>query len=195
MHIAHVILLRRLLLLSFSFAASVLAPASDADASVSFALSIDELARASTSVARIVPLGAESTWEDGRIVTLTRVRVEDPIGGRAAAGEVLRVRTLGGIVENVGQSVEGEPRFVVGAPSIVFLSERAGRAHVTGRAQGQLAIVRTAEGREVVRSTPPGALVAGRTPLAGPLPSTLAGRGIDEARAAVSAAFRRRHAH
>lgn len=181
-------LLRRSLLL-FAFAAVV--SSTTAAASVSVALSLDDLARTSTTVARVTPLDLSSRWEDGRIVTYVRVRVDDAIAGSAVPGSELRVRTLGGIVDGVGQAVEGEARFTAGKPSMVFLTERGGQTVVSGRAQGQLAIVRGADGREIVRAVPSGTLVV-RTP--GRLPAALEGRDASDARAVIVRAWEATHA-
>jgi hypothetical protein len=156
-------------------------------ASVSVALSLDDLARSSTSVARVSPLDGTSRWEGSRIVTYTRVRVDDPIGGSTERGAIVRVRTLGGVVDGVGQSVQGEARLRPGTSSIVFLGARGDHAVVVGRAQGQLSIARAAEGREIVRTVPVGALVV-RTARA--LPSVLDGRSVEDARAEIARAWR-----
>jgi MYXO-CTERM domain-containing protein len=114
--------------------------ARDAHASVSVAAFFDELVRQSSAVAAVTPVAQLTQWEDGRIITYTRMRVD-----AAVAGELPQeawVRTLGGAVEKLGQIVEGEPSFVVGQPSLVFLRQRAGGAfEVTARAQGQFPIV------------------------------------------------------
>ena len=184
---------------------SVAAPASDA--SVSIALTIDDVARASVLVARVVPKEQTSTWEDGRIVTTTRLGVESVLAGAGAAGTEVRVRTLGGIVGDIGQRVEGEARFTPGVPSIVFLAKEghgrddaAARFVVTGRAQGQLVVTRDAGGRDVVRVLGTGRLVERRqrvplVPSAGaPLVTTLDGRSPDEATREVVLAWGRTHA-
>jgi len=125
----------------------------DARGSVALALSIDELARAASSVARVTPLGATTAWEDGRIVTSTRVRVEAVVaGGAVRVGEELTVKTRGGVVGDVGQSVEGEAQLASSAPSLLFLAPRADRTYtVAGRAQGQPRATLDGAGREAVR--------------------------------------------
>src|SRR4051812_26591915 len=81
----------------------------EAQASVAIAASLEDLARASSVIAKVTPLERMSAWENGRIVTTTRVRVDDVVAG-AVAGNAreLRVRTLGGRVDKIGQLVEGE---------------------------------------------------------------------------------------
>jgi len=186
-------------------ASSVAAPASDA--SVSVALTVDDVARASVLVARVVPQAQTSRWEDGRIVTTTRLGVESVLAGAGVAGSEVRVRTLGGVVGDVGQRVEGEARFTAGAPSIVFLAkdvqgreDAAARFVVAGRAQGQLVVARDADGRDVVRVVGTGGLVERRQrvplapPATAPLVTTLDGRSADDATREVVLAWGRTHA-
>jgi hypothetical protein len=142
-----------------------LAATTSADASVSVALSIDDVARASVLVARVVPIEQTSAWEDGRIVTSTRLRVERVVAGTDGVTSEVRVRTLGGIIDNVGQTVEGEARFAPNVASIVFLGHRDGDVApsapfiVAGRAQGQLVVSKDARNHEIVRVAGTGALV------------------------------------
>ena len=133
-------------------------------ASVAIAASLEDLARASSAIARVTALDRESTWEDGRIVTYTRIRVDAVIAGSTpAAARELRVRTLGGTVGNIGQIVEGEAQLAPSESSIVFLKERSSTtgptAIIVGRAQGQLLVRRDVHGREVVRVGAVGELV------------------------------------
>jgi MYXO-CTERM domain-containing protein len=111
----------------------------EASASVSVAAAFEDLVRQSTAVAAVTPVERQVQWEGGRIVTYTRVRVDSAVAGELP--QDVWVRTLGGEIGKVGQIVEGEPSFVVGQPSLVFLRARARGFEVTARAQGQFAIV------------------------------------------------------
>jgi hypothetical protein len=115
----------------------------EASASVSVAAVFDDLVRQSTAIAAVTPVERQVQWEDGRIVTYTRVRVDSAIAGELP--QDVWVRTLGGEIGRVGQIVEGEPSFSVGQPSLVFLRARARGFEVTARAQGQFAIVAGAD--------------------------------------------------
>ena len=142
----------------------------EASASVAIAASLEELARASTVIARVTPVDRSSAWEDGRIVTTTRVRVDEIVAGSVASGtgpRELRVRTLGGRVDKIGQIVEGEASFASPESSIVFLTALSGPLVepafvVAGRAQGQLLVKRDVHGREIVRVGAVGELVERR---------------------------------
>src|SRR5688572_15386468 len=79
----------------------------DAGASTSIALSVKELATTSDAIVRVTQLERSSAWEDGRIVTTSKVHVDRVIAG-ASPGADITIRTLGGVVGEIGQYVEGE---------------------------------------------------------------------------------------
>lgn len=137
----------------------------EAQASVAIAASLEDVARTSSVIARVTALDRESRWEEGRIVTYSRVRVDDVIAGATPSGaRELRIRTLGGRVGNIGQLVEGEAALAPSERSIVFLAVRSGERPsdvvVVGRAQGQLLIRRDLHGHEIVRIGAAGEIVA-----------------------------------
>jgi hypothetical protein len=122
-------------LLPAVFLAALLATPS-ARATLSRAVSLDELSHASTTAAIVLPLQRRSEWHNKRIVTLTRVRVERIVAGQSVTSEI-EIRTFGGVVGEIGQTVSGEADLVVGQRSLLFLRELgAGSALVTARAQG-----------------------------------------------------------
>lgn len=111
-----------------------------AEASVSIAVLFDPLVAASDVVAVVVPVETSSVWEEGRIYTYTRVKVESAVGGEVGADAWIRTR--GGVVGKVGQLVDGEAVFVKDKPSLVFLRKGAtGTFDVNARAQGQFPVV------------------------------------------------------
>jgi hypothetical protein len=190
----------------FAFSIIVMSAASSTDASVSYALSLDDVARESALVVRIMPVDQTTAWEDGRIVTTTNARIESFLAGTpSTSSSNLRIRTLGGVVGDVGQRVEGEAHFVVGTPSIVFLMAKTGenRFFVSGRAQGQLVIVNEGAGAaaadEVVRIRGTDTLLTRsvRVPLApvkGTLVVSLEGKRASEVIAEVTKAWELTHA-
>src|SRR4051812_18654164 len=95
----------------------------EANASLAGAASLEDLPRSSSGIARVTAEGSESAWEDGRIVTYSRVRVDSVIAGRAPGdARALRIRTRGGRVGDIGQIVEGEAVFSPAESSLVFLT-------------------------------------------------------------------------
>ena len=88
----------------------------------------------------MTPLEQYSAWEDRRIYTFTRVRVDEGIAGDLGTGAEAWVVTRGGVVGDVGQHVDGEAVLHVGEPSLLFLRPDAkspGLYIVTVRGQGQ----------------------------------------------------------
>lgn len=148
---------RRALILAGAGALSTVLPRG-ARASVARALSLPELVRQSTRVMLATPLQAESRWETvgraRRIVTYTRLRVDEPFHGDGEASEVL-VRTLGGRVGNVGQIVHGEAMLTPGELAVVFLGPAPdGALAVAGMSQGHYPVRRDQKGAQRLAPSP-----------------------------------------
>jgi hypothetical protein len=133
---------------------------SDAEASVSIAVSFEALVKDADAVAIITPEESRSLWEDGRIYTYTRVKIEQGVAGEL--GGDTWVRTMGGVVGKVGQLVDGEPVFTTGKSSLVFFHRLKATStyEVSARAQGQYPVVRddVKNVRRVIRSGNAGVL-------------------------------------
>jgi hypothetical protein len=114
-----------------------------ASASVSIAVGFDALVKDADAVAIVVAQDAKSVWEDGRIVTYTRVKVEQSVAGDLGTGAEGWVRTLGGTVGRIGQLVDGEPNLSPTKPALVFLHKFKSTTtwEVSARAQGHFPIV------------------------------------------------------
>jgi hypothetical protein len=124
-------------------------------ASVQIAILFDELVQTSTSVAVVTGLEQKSVWEEGRIYTYTRVKCDRALAGELKQGGEAWIRTMGGVVGDVGQSVSGEAAIGVGAPSIVFVhAGPAGSLEVTARAQGQYPVIKDAARNERTARAP-----------------------------------------
>ncbi len=110
-----------------------------AHASVSRALTLEQLAKASHACVAGTPVHSESHWETigghRRIVTETRLLVEEVVGGELEDTEIM-VQTLGGQVGDIGQIVHGEAVLIRNRRAIVFLSARGRVSSVTAMAQG-----------------------------------------------------------
>jgi hypothetical protein len=138
----------------------------EAHASVSIAALFDELVRDSSAAVVVTPVEQKAVWENGRIYTYTRVRVERTMGGAApgAAADGTWVRTMGGSVGDIGQLVDGEAVLTMGRSSLLFVQPLADQGPgvfvVTARAQGQFAMV-TGEDKAIrfQRAAAVGALV------------------------------------
>lgn len=126
-------------------AADGAAPAKEAHASVSIAVLFESLVADTSTVAIVTPVEQHALWEGGRILTYTRVHLDQGIAGALGTGAETWVVTLGGIVGDIGATVDGEATLRVGQPTLLFLrpdaaavqAGAAGTHIVTGRAQGQ----------------------------------------------------------
>jgi len=111
---------------------------------------LDDLVDKSDVVALVTPKSRTARWESGRIVTYTTVVVDTSVAGGPAAGDSLVVRTMGGVVGDIGQKVFGEATLVIGSPVVIFLRDLPkpmvatslpGARSVTGMSQGTLPIL------------------------------------------------------
>lgn len=202
---------------SAALTTGVLAP-NDAQASVMIAVPFDALVKDADAVAVVVPQDARSVWEDGRIYTYTKMRVDTRVAGDPGGSE-LWVRTMGGVVAKIGQLVDGEPVFTPNKPSLLFLRrfDATGTWEVSARAQGQYPIVldEDAKTKRVVRSGNVGVLLPPKqvpTQVQGPVSpqaaadqaktdvskirlaqDVLHGRALDEATKEIATAWKRLH--
>jgi hypothetical protein len=195
----------------------------DASASVSIAVSFDALLKDADAVAVITPVDSQSIWEDGRIYTYTKVKVEQGVAGDVGTGSEQWVRTMGGVVGKIGQMVDGEPVFILGKQSLLFLRKYKSNAifEVSARGQGQYPVTvdENTKIRKVIRSATAGVLLPPRqprsvaaiesklepqsvttpAPLESPVMPKLAhdvihGKLLDDATREIAAAWKRLHA-
>jgi len=168
-----------------TFAAS-LAFASGAQATTARALSLQDLVRRSTRVARATALDSFARSEDiggaRHIVTYSRMRIDDSIHGASGDAETL-VRTLGGRVGDLGEIVHGEAELALNETSLVFLTvDTDGVELVTAMAQGHYPVAIDDAGvprLRLSRNLPH--LVGGATSAA----AQLTGKSFTEARAMI----------
>lgn len=166
----------------------------DAHASVAVLMSLDEMVAASTQVVVATASDHHSVWEDmpsgRRIVTYTKLSVERTVAG-APAQEVW-VRTLGGTVGKIGQSVAGEAQIATGSRAFYFLAQSGPTMVVTGMAQGHFPIVVDDKGVARLKASPdPGMLVPRRGPTIS-ANERLVGNKLDDAVALVLASKKAR---
>lgn len=156
------------MLLAFALGVASAATATDAGASVSIAVSFDALVTDADAVAVAAPIEAKSVWEGGRIYTYTKLKVEQGVAGELATGSETWVRTMGGVVGKIGQLVDGEPVFVTGKSSVLFLHKfkETGVWEVSARSQGQYPIIvdEATHTKKIIRSANVGVLLPPRKP-------------------------------
>jgi hypothetical protein len=112
-----------------------------ASATLARALTLPELLYQSTHAFVGTPTDARSQWETvgdrSRIVTYTVVRVESSLDGRPPSSSELLVRTLGGVVGDIGQIVPGEAMLRRSVSAAVFVEPLSKDCFgVTGMTQG-----------------------------------------------------------
>lgn len=129
-----------------------------AAASLARAVALSELVSRSQHVLVAEPLDGESVWEQvgkrRHIVTYTRVRALELLGGQAPPHEELMVRTLGGRVGDLAELVHGEATLTLGARSVLFTMPSRGALTVTAMAQGHYPLVRDQVGAERLQRSP-----------------------------------------
>lgn len=179
-----------------------------AQAAVSIQLSMDELVSAASYVVVATAAERRSQWEEvggsRRIVTYTRLTIDRVVAGQPD-GEIW-VRTLGGVVGDIGQYVSGDAQLTPGKQAMLFLFKARSAVVVAGMAQGHYPVV-SEPGDEARNATgAPRALVrrlaaspdSGKIlPRSGPTISArevLVGATLEAAIDAVTRAWKARHA-
>jgi hypothetical protein len=165
-----------------------------AEASVAVLISLEDLTAASAYVVIATAGDQRSVWEETpsgkRIVTYTRLKVERSVTGPAETE--LWVRTLGGVVDKIGQSVSGEAQIAGGSRAMLFLAKVDAGLVVTAMAQGHYPIVDVEKTSKVALPRLSGSPDAGMLlPRRGPTISArerLMGMTVDEAVLAVQRA-------
>jgi hypothetical protein len=132
---------RRGLLVGLAAGAAAGVFSETASATVVRALSLPALVQSSRRILVVTALGAESHFEDlgrrRRIVTDTRVRVEEKLAKSESTDSELLVRTLGGAVGSLGELVHGQAQLLLGEPCVAFLLQGPDGLHyMNGMAQG-----------------------------------------------------------
>ncbi|HYO93477.1 MAG TPA: hypothetical protein VER33_03150 [Polyangiaceae bacterium] len=112
-----------------------------AEATLMRSLTLEALASRSARIVVATALESSSRWVElggrRRIVTDTRVRIEEGIAKQDSSDSEVMVRTLGGVVGELGALVHGEAELALDEPCVVFLAPRAADLHsVAGMAQG-----------------------------------------------------------
>ncbi|WP_237244092.1 MULTISPECIES: hypothetical protein [Sorangium] len=177
-----------------------------AQAAVAIQLSLDELVAAASYVVVATATEQYSRWEElggaKRIVTYTRLSIDRTVAGQPDAD--VWVRTLGGIVGDIGQHVAGDAQLRVGAQAMVFVSRASSALVVSGMAQGHYPIVDAEETQRIagapriavrrLAASPSSGTVLARPGPAISAREQLVGATVDAAIDAVSRAWKAKHA-
>jgi len=171
--------------------AATLAFANAAQATTARAVSLVDLVRRSTRIARATPLDSFARSEDiggaRHIVTYSRLRIDESIHGPSGETETL-VRTLGGRVADLGEIVHGEAQLAISQSCVVFLTlDPDGVELVTAMAQGHYPVAHDRAGTPRLNLSRNLPHLLGKTPSA---VTELAGKPFTEARAMILGARR-----
>jgi hypothetical protein len=125
-------------------------------ATIMRSLTLPALVNGSRRVAVISALASESHYEElgrkRRVVTDTRVRVEEIVAKGEGMETELLVRTLGGKIGRLGERVDGQAQLMIGEACVVFLLQGPDSLHyVNGMAQGHYPL-RGASTRRLIKS-------------------------------------------
>jgi hypothetical protein len=188
------------LMASLAFVAAGTAEMRRAEASVSITVLFDDLVQRSTAVAVVVPDDQRAVWEEGHLFTYTHAHVD-----RVVAGQIARdvwLRTRGGELGGIGQIVEGQPTFVTGQRSLVFVTS-ATQAGIEGPSSA-FAVLEGAQGQfPVVASDGKSARLSLARDIGGLVPArevsgrfareVLVNRELEDAAKEIAAAWVRAH--
>jgi hypothetical protein len=138
-------------------ASSLMLLSRPSEASIARALSLGELLADSRHVLIGTAVDSFSNWEQiGKrrcIVTYSLFRVEEPVDGRASPPSEVTIRTLGGVVGNLGQTFHGEAVVALRERATVFLREAAPELYaVTAMAQGHYPLLPDSRGVHRLRA-------------------------------------------
>jgi hypothetical protein len=136
-----------------------------AHASLVEALDLSGLVARADEVVLAQVIDSESHFDErGRIVTDTRMQVEQSEKGSRVPGSVVIVRRLGGVVGDLGMQVAGEGSYKAGERLLGFFSYVGGPEvmRTVGMSQGALRI-REENGVRWVQSVPAGAALVKRS--------------------------------
>lgn len=177
---------------------AAVSPPESAQASIATAATLEGLVSGAQVVALAEPESSESQWEGGRIMTYTKLRVLERLGGDAP--EHVWVKSLGGMVGKIGQAVEGEPVFPKGTRTMVFLRRIVDPTHpdvhlVVARGQGAYPLVQE-KSRWTVRAPMHLGTIIPRSKHMSTVPAMakLAGRPFDDVALEVRALWTEVHA-
>jgi hypothetical protein len=163
----------------------------EAAAGVMIPTSLQELVQTSEHIVVATPRVGDSAWEDvggsRRIVTYTRLTVDEILDGRNPADSELMVRTLGGQVGPLGQVVHGEAELRRDEVCVLFLKDRRdGTFRVTGLAQGHYPLLFDGTGTRRLSTSPNLAEVLGKHDDSKAAVSLLRGQSLEKARALIA---------
>lgn len=125
------------------------------EATIVVPLTIEQMQSRSNTIVRAVVLDSNSEWDrsEKHIFTYTRLKVLEAFKGKQSVGEIIRIRTLGGEVGDVGMAVAGTAKFQASEEVVIFgRTDRydAANFQVVGMSQGKFSIQKNDKGESMV---------------------------------------------
>jgi hypothetical protein len=137
-----------------AFAALALVGTSTANATTVTKMSLKDLARNSDAVVMARVEDQVARYDVNKeIYTYVTLRVLDPVKG-SHKDDVITIRQLGGVVDNIASIVPGMPTFKKGDEVVVFLTQKdkAGYPWIMGLQQGKYTVSQDENGAKHVRN-------------------------------------------
>lgn len=106
-------------------------------------MTLDDIVQESADIVQGRVVSRESHMLDGsnRIVTDIKIQVSESWAGKQSAGKTITVRTLGGVVGEVGERVEHQPVFGPNEEVVLFVQDDGqGNVRCVYEAQGKFAV-------------------------------------------------------
>ncbi len=129
-------------------------------------MTLAELSQSSDRILVGSALSFDTHWETvagrRRIVTDTRVRVDEVLAKQDPADSEILVRTLGGTVGDISALVHGEAMLGLQEPCVLFLSAKSQLHRVRGMSQGHYPVVADARRIRRLAASPRAAELTGR---------------------------------
>ena len=163
-----------------------------AGATLLLGMSLEELSQSSDRIVVGRALEANARWTTiggrRRIVTDTRVRIEDVLAKDAPSDSEILVQTLGGTVGEISALVHGEAMLLLNEPAVLFLVQQEEGHRVRGMAQGHYPVLPDVANVPRLNLSPRAIELRGSGVMA---PERLVGQRVEQARTLVREALTR----
>ena len=117
-------------------------------------LSLNQLTKSADLIVRVTIENKTSAWDNQRIYTYSQAKVTETLKDKnPLRPKTITIKSLGGVVGDIGQQVHGSPHLITGKEYILFLIEpEPGTYFVFGMEQGVVALSKDEDGK--INATP-----------------------------------------
>ena len=112
-------------------------------------LSLNQLTTSADLIVRVSIENKSSAWENQRIYTYSQAQIIETLKDKnPLRPKSITVKSLGGVVGDIGQQVHGTPQLITGKEYILFLIEPEPNTYfVFGMEQGVVSLSKNAQGK------------------------------------------------